>query len=45
VYVLFDPVNVTRWTDGKQTSRQGLERRKRLWVDKGAVENVPRFGR
>ena len=43
VDVLLDPVDVTRWTDGKQTPRESLERRKRVWVDKGAIEDGPRF--
>ncbi len=38
---LFDPVNVTRCTDGNQTPGQSLKRGKRLWVDKGAVEDGP----
>jgi hypothetical protein len=41
--VLFDPVNVTTCTDRNQTPGQSLERRKRLWVDKGPVEDGTHF--
>lgn len=43
VDVLFDPVNLSRCSDGNQTPRKSLEIRKRLWVDKWAIKDSPRF--
>jgi hypothetical protein len=45
VDVLLDPVDLTSCTDGEQTPWQSLERRKRLWVDNGAIKDGARFGR